>query len=144
MAVAMGRIALISPTKEKIAAVRDIKKYAENAVALNPSHAGAWHVLGVWNWEVSNLNAIERNVADWFFGGLPAASKDKAVEFFLKAVSLNSTDVLYQHDLGMLYKEKGEKEKAKTALEKCIKMTAQSPDDPGLIAEAKEKLKDLN
>ena len=46
LAVAMGRLALASPAKEKIAAVKAIKENAEKALRLNPNHGRAWHVLG--------------------------------------------------------------------------------------------------
>ncbi|HNF72476.1 MAG TPA: hypothetical protein PLP34_08680, partial [Chitinophagaceae bacterium] len=50
MAVAMGRIALISGPRDKVAASRDIKKYASAAVKLDPAQRGAWHVLGKYNY----------------------------------------------------------------------------------------------
>jgi tetratricopeptide (TPR) repeat protein len=93
MAVALGRMALISSPKEKVAASRDIKKYAELALSFNPTHAGAWHVLGKWNYEVANLNFAERAAADYLFGGIPDGSLDEAVKDYIKAI--NSTRIIF-------------------------------------------------
>lgn len=143
MAVAMGRIALISDTKEKIAAVRDIKKYAERAVELSPNHAAANHVLAVWHLEVSELNWMERQVADKFFGGLPEASKDKAIQYCKKANEIEPNYILYQFDLGRMYRLNGDKANAKTAYTKVGTMKAVTPDDPGYQSEAKKILATL-
>lgn len=143
MAVAMGRIALISETKEKISAVRDIKKYAEKAVQLSPKHAAANHVLAMWNLEVSELNWMERQVADKFFGGLPDASKEKAIEFCNRAIENNPNYILYQFDLGKIYKLKGDKVNAKAAYTKVTKMTVMTLDDPGYQTDAKKILETL-
>ncbi len=143
MAVAMGRIALISDTKEKIAAVREIKKYAEKAVELGPKHAGANHVLAVWNLEVSELNWVERQVADKFFGGLPEASLDRALEWCKKAVEYDPNYILYQLDLGRIYKLKGDKANAKKAYQKVGIMSSLTLDDPGYQTEAKKILETL-
>jgi len=140
MSVAMGRIALISETKEKIAAVRDIKKYAERAVELSPKHAAANHVLALWNLEVSELNWVERQVADKFFGGLPEASKEKALAFCLKATELEPNYILYQLDLGRIYKSQGDNNNAKKAYSKVTSMKAITKDDPDYQNQAKKTM----
>ncbi len=143
MAVAMGRIALISDTREKIAAVRDIKKFAERAVELNPKHAPSLHVLSIWNLEVSELNWVERQVADKFFGGLPEASKTKALELCKKAAENEPEAILYQLDIGRIYKLMGDKATAKIYFTKVGTMKVKTPDDPGYQAEAKKTLETL-
>lgn len=143
MAVAMGRIAQISETKEKVAAVRDIKQYAEKAVQLNPKHAAANHVLAVWHLEVSELNWVERQVADKFFGGLPDASKEKAAEYCKKAIELSPDYILYQSDLGRIYKSMGDKAKAKECYTKVGTMKPVTPDDARYQSEAKKILTEL-
>ncbi len=143
MAVAMGRIAQISETKEKIAAVRDIKKYAERAVELGPKHAAAHHLLAMWNYEVSELNWVERQAADKFFGGLPEASKEKALTLCKKALELDPDYMLYQFDLGRIYKASGDKANAKIALTRVGTLKVLTPSDPEYVAEAKKLLEGL-
>lgn len=140
MAVALGHMALISDTKEKIAAVREIKKYAERAVELNPKHAPSLHVLGLWNLEVSDLNWVERQMADKFFGGLPDASREKALEYCKKSVEFEPNYVMYQFDLGRVYKSMGDKANAKIAFTRAVTMKALTMEDPGYQEKAKKAL----
>jgi tetratricopeptide (TPR) repeat protein len=143
MAVVMGHMALLSDTKGKIAAVREIKKYAERAVELNPKHAPSLHVLGLWNLEVSDLNWVERQVADKFFGGLPAASRDKALGYCKKSVELEPNYIMYQFDLGRVYKSMGDKANAKIAFSKVLTMKVLTLEDPNYQQKAKKALETL-
>jgi tetratricopeptide (TPR) repeat protein len=143
MAVAMGRMALISNTTEKVAAVRDIKKYAEKAVSLNPNHAPANHVLASWHLGVYELNWVERQAADKLYGGLPDFSIDKALQYCQKAVELDNTYILYQYDLGRIYLSKGDKQKAKECFTKVGTMKVITLDDPHYQEEAKKALGSL-
>ena len=74
LSVAMGRKALIESGNERIKAVREIRANAEKALKINPNHGRAWHVMGKWHYEVSNLNTIEKTALKIFYGGLPKAS----------------------------------------------------------------------
>lgn len=143
MALAMGRMAQISPTNEKVAAVRDIKKYAETALKINSKHAASWHLLAIWNLDVSNLNYAEKKAADWFFGGIPDASKTKAIECCQNAIKNNPTYLLYQYDMARIYSEAGDKTKAKEVLNKLVKQKPITPDDPGMLENARKMLSEL-
>ncbi len=141
MAVAMGRMALISGTKDKIAASRDIKKYADLALKFNPNHAGAWHVLGKWNYKMANLNFAEVAVANTLFGGIPpGATEDEAIRCYNKAITLDPTYILYQLDLAEVYNSKGMKDKAIETLKKAIALPPRTEDDPQYIQKGKELL----
>lgn len=143
MAVAMGRIALISGARDRVAASRAIKQHVERALAIDSTHAGAWHVLGLWNYNVANLNFIERTAANTLFGGIPGnASNRKAAEAVEKAIRYNDRYVLYYHDLAMIYDEMGEKEKAIQACETALEKETISPDDPQLKKECRKWLED--
>ncbi len=106
MSLAMARMALMSTGKERIVAVKNIKSYAEIAVKMDPSNFKAYTLLGIWNYEVSNLNAMERGLAKWFFGGLPAASLESAISFCEKSRSINPNFVLNYLELARAYKKK--------------------------------------
>src|SRR5690242_11138514 len=71
MAIALGRLALISGVKEKVAYSRDMKKYADLALKVNPRYAEAWFIEGQWNYAVGNMNFAERAAAKMLFGGAP-------------------------------------------------------------------------
>lgn len=143
MSVAMGRKALISGAKERVAASRAIKKHVDRALAYDSTNAGAWHVLGRWHLKVANLNFMERLAANTLFGGLPDnASNEKAAEAIEKAIELNDKYTLYYHDLAMVYEEMGKKEQAIKACRTALDKENFTPDDPRLKEECRNWIED--
>ncbi|HKK44657.1 MAG TPA: tetratricopeptide repeat protein [Balneolaceae bacterium] len=143
MAVAMGRKALISGAKARVAASRDIKKYAELAIKYDSTNAGAWHVLGRWHLKVANLSWIERMAANTLFGGIPKASNQKAEEYIKKAIQLNGKYILYYHDLARVYKEMGQDQKAINTCQTALNIPKLTPDDDRLKQECRDLIEDL-
>ncbi|MDZ7680570.1 MAG: hypothetical protein U5J63_02385 [Fodinibius sp.] len=93
MAVAMGRKAIISGARERVAASRAIKKYADRAIQYDSTNAGAWHVLGRWNLKVANLSWIERAAANTLFGvspAMPATKKQLNTSQEPSAITINT------------------------------------------------------
>lgn len=144
MAVAMGRKALISGSRERVAASRAIKKFADRALSYDSTNAGAWHVLGRWHFKVANLNWIERAAANTLFGGIPGdASNKKAAEYLAKAINLNEDYLLYYYDLAQVYVELGQEKKA---VETCIAMLQKPervPGDSDLKEQCQQLIQDL-
>ncbi len=143
MAVAMGRLALISGSKDKVAASRDIYKYAQKAVQINPRYALAWNVLGKYNYEVSNLNFAEKGAANMLFGGLPPGDLKTAIANYEKCKSLDPGFILNLLDLGKAYKQNDQKDKAKAVWQQAINTPVRTQDDPENIAECKKLLGSL-
>lgn len=143
MAIAMGRAALEKSGKEKVAAVKDIKKYCDLAVQYNPNNSIAWHIIGKWHYEVSNLSGIERAAAKVFFGGLPSASLKESIAAFEKAQAINPGFVLNYLEIARAYKRNGEKPKAITALKKLATLPNTTEDDANIKLEAAKLLKDI-
>lgn len=143
MAVAMGRMALIAGARERVAASRAIKRYADKAIELDPSNPGAWHVLGRWHFKIANLSFIERAAANALFGGIPGdASNEKAVESMQRAIELMPDYILYHHDLAMVYEEMGETQKAIETCRIALEIESHTPDDPMLKEECREWIQD--
>ena len=144
MSVAMGRMALISGAKARVAASSDIKHFAEVALKYDPHHAGAWHVLGRWNYEVANLNFAERMAANLLFGGLPKGASDRnAIDDYKSAIKYDGDNMLYYRDLAIVYKKENQDQNAIDTLHKLLSLNPKSPDDPGYMKEARQMLKKL-
>ena len=143
MAIAMGRQTLEKSGKEKIAAVKDIKKYGDLAVKYDPNNFKGWHILGKWFYEVSNLNVFERAAAKVFYGGLPSASLKESIAAYEKAKALNGTFLLNYLELAKAYKRNDEKDKAIQLLKKMPSLPNQTEDDPLIRAEGKKLLEEL-
>lgn len=143
MAVAMGRMALISGAKDKVAASRDIKRYIDKSIKLDPGFADSYGVLGRWHYEMANLNFVERTFANWFFGGLPTgASVDNAIAAYKKAISLDPSYILYYHDLAIAYHNKDQDDLAIKTLKQALALNVRTEDDPNWQKECQQMLSD--
>jgi hypothetical protein len=112
MSFALGRVSLISGTKERVVLAKDVKYYAENAIRLDPNNFRAYHILGRWNYEVSNLNLAEKSFARLFYGRLPSASLEDAIYDFEKSRSINPGFILNYLELAKSYHRMDEDKKA--------------------------------
>lgn len=143
MAVAMGRMALLTGGKEKIRYVNEIKRYAENTLKYDPSNFKAYHVLGKWHYEVSNLNSFERTMARIMFGGLPKASLQDAITYYEKSQSLQPNFSLNYLELAKAYHRNHENKKAIDLLVKLQAIPNKIEDDARIKREAKELLDEI-
>ncbi len=98
LALALGRLALTRGGKERVRFGRIIYDEAARAIALDPSHDGAHHILGEWHAEVRRLPGMTRFFAKTLFGGkfLDRASWDSATAHMETAVALRPS-YLYHH-----------------------------------------------
>lgn len=140
MSIAMGRIALSKSGKEKITAAKEIKRYAELAIKYDANNFRAWHVLGKWHYEVSNLNGLERAAAKVFFGGVPAASIKESISAYEKVRALDPAFVVNYLELARAYKRNDEKAKAIAQLKALQLLPNKTEDDVPAKQEAKELL----
>ena len=122
MSVVLGNIALNKSGSEKLDAVKEVKKYSEKALSINPQNFLAWYVLGRWHFELSNLNFIEKSAIRIFFGGMPDASFSKAINAFEKSKSLKPNFCLDYLQLAKAYYANKQKDKAKTILHQLSKL----------------------
>src|SRR5699024_10765190 len=144
MSVAMGRKALISGAKDSVAASREIKKYADRAIELDSTNAGAWHVLGRWNFKVANLSWLERAAANTLFGGISGkASNKKAAKAIRKAIQLDENYIFYYYDLARIYEEMGRDARAIETCQQAIELPSLTPDGPGLKKKCQELIQDI-
>ena len=130
MAIAVGQTILLKSGKEKINAVKDLKNYADKALAENPNNFKAWHVLGRWNYEVSNLNFFERAGATIIYGGLPSASLKTSIACYEKAKALNPGFSFNSLELAKAYHRDGQDDKARQQLQAVLALKNTTEDDP--------------
>jgi len=143
MSFALGRIALISSGDERINAIKDIKTYAEKTIQLDPSHYKAYHVLGRWHYEVSNLNTVERWLLKMAYGSLPSSSLEMAIRNYEKSRQLNPGFLLNYLELAKSYDRKDNEKKAIELLNTMLKLPATSSNDATIKAEGRKLLEKL-
>jgi hypothetical protein len=143
LSVAMGRKALIESGNERIKAVKEIKSNADKAISINPNHGRAWHVLGKWHYEVSNLNGLEKAALKIFYGGLPKASLKESIRCYEKAKQLEPIFALNNLELAKAYYRNDNDLKAIELLKQLPKLPAKTEDDARIKEEGKQLLKKI-
>jgi len=118
IAMVLGRLSRTKGSKERVRYAKLIFDEANRAVALNPNHDGAHHVIGAWNAEVKRLSGIQRFFAKALFGGgfMSVASWDEAVAHLERAVALNPEHIYHRLELAGVYVDLGQYSKAREQL----------------------------
>ncbi len=121
-AVALGQRLELAGTKEKVRLGALTRSEAEAALALDPNHAGAHHVVGRLNAATMRMSRVARFVARRILGAkaLEGASWDQAEHHFMRALELEPWNPRHSMELGMLYADTGRPEDAIVALEIAI------------------------
>ena len=145
LARALGRTALSLGTRERIKYAGDVRMHALEALKLDPAHAGALHVMGMWNAEVMRLNGVSRMIAKNFLGGevFGTASWAEARRYMEEAVRVDPVRLTHKLDLGKIYADIGEKAKAREMLTQVVNGRATEANDARYKREAAQALRDL-
>ena len=108
LAASVGRAALMKPTQEKLRSATLIRSEALRALAINPRHDGAYHILGRWNAEIMRLSALSRFVAKNFLGArvFNQASWNNAIFYMERAVQLDPGRIYHHLALADIYADR--------------------------------------
>lgn len=146
LARALGRTALSVGVRDRVRYAVEIRRCAQNALAINPDHPGALHVLGMWNAEVKRLSGFERFFAQRFLGGgvLGQANWKDAAANLERAVAVDPERIVHKLDLAGVYADTGDRERARALYEVVISATQRVDyNDPLFRQQAEERLKRL-
>ena len=146
LARALGRTALSVGVRDRVKYAVEIRRCAQNSLAINPDHPGALHVLGMWNAEVKRLSGFELFFARRFLGGnvLGQANWKDAVSYMERAVSVDPERIAHKLDLAGVYADTGEKDKARATYEAVIASTKRVDFNDSLYRkQAEERLRKL-
>ncbi|MBL7842913.1 MAG: tetratricopeptide repeat protein [Cyclobacteriaceae bacterium] len=129
--ISLGLLSEISRNpREKVLDAKLIHGEAKKIIELDSLYGEAYFVLGKWQLELSRLNWFELLACKLLFGGLPEEiSKQAALEYFNKALSINPNSILYLFGQASAYADLGEKEKAVKVLQRALKLPLSEPDD---------------
>jgi len=105
MSVALGELSRTRGGKERVAFAREIYDQAARALALDPDHDGAHHVLGAWHAEIMRLSGITKFFAKTLLGAgfMDRASWDSAAVHLERAVALDPTYIYHRLELAEIY-----------------------------------------
>lgn len=144
MAMASGKMTDVeTENKQIVAYVKDIKQYADKALALNPDHARANYTMGKWHYEMVTLSGLKKAAVKLLYGGLPPSDLDKAIQYMEKCRTLDPYFVANYLDLAKAYKESRQPAKAIEVLNKLVKLPTRTGDDIALKAEGAKLLESM-
>jgi len=118
LAAAVGRESLTMGKKDQIRRAPVIRDEARKAIALDPRHDGAYHILGRWNAEIMRLSGFSRFFAKSFLGAgiFKEASWDSATADLEKAVELDPNRIYHRLELARVYTDRKRYDDARAQL----------------------------
>lgn len=145
LARAAGRRALSAGIRERVRFSDIIRASALAALKIDPTHAGAMHVLGMWNAEIMRLSALSRTFARAFLGAdaLGLASWDEAQRLLESAVQQEPRRIIHRLDLAGIYADRGDTARAREHYVWIASAPVVDPNDDVYKRQAAVRLKRL-
>ena len=141
LAVAVGKLALYEGGKRKVELALEVKREADRAVRRNNKEDLAYHVLGVWNRELAELNWFLRKFAEMLYGNFPTASLDDAIRDLERATQIAPNTVPHRVELGITLASARRWQEANDNLEKSLAMPRAWVTDDYYWDQARQTLK---
>lgn len=144
-AIAAGRKALSLGPRDRVQYAVLVRSEVLAALAINPDHAGAHHVLGMWHAEILRLNPVARFAAKTLlgasvFGEADWAQAQRALE---RAVALEPDRITHRLDLAGVLADRGNVAGARTQYEWIARATPREYNDKTYQRLAAERLRAL-
>ncbi len=138
-AVVFGKLTEVEKSNDRtVEYVRNIKVFADKALAANPAYGKAWNVVGKWHYEMLNLNIVKKAAVKVLYGGMPKSTIDDCIAAYEKCKTLEPYYCRNYLDLAKAYNYNKQYEKALATLQQCVKCPNRQQDDPMLKQEAKD------
>ena len=143
LARALGKNALSQGPKARIKYAGDVRAQALECLKINPKHPGCLHVMGMWNAEVMRLSGFTRMLAKNFLGGkvFSSASWPEAKRYMEESVANEPDRIVHHVDLGGVYRDMGDKAKARAEYEAVMKLPNRDYNDRHYKGEADAALR---
>ena len=145
LARALGRKAQSLGSRDRVKYAGDVRTQALEALKYEPRHAGALHIMGMWNAEVMRLSGVSRFMAKNFLGGkvFDSASWDDAQRYLEQAVAAEPNRLIHRIDLAEVLLDRGDKTRARQQIEAIRRAPASEANDARYKRQAEELAKRL-
>lgn len=141
LSIAYGKMTDFVDNKTKMEYSKVVKSEAEKALELNPRNDLALLILARWNFDMATLNPILKGIAQALYGQLPPASKEKAIEYFQRAIAAAPQRIMHHAAYAEALESMGRTQEAKTEWLKVKQLKPTDAGDRQYLAEAEAKLK---
>jgi tetratricopeptide (TPR) repeat protein len=123
----------------------EVYDLAHEVLEMDSLHAGAYHALGVLNYRVRRLSAIERFVARNFLGAdvMNNTTWEDAERYLTRAVELSPDYILFHLDLGRMYLARDRTDEAQVKFQRVLELPAVEPPDTRFQSIARRRLEDI-
>ena len=145
LAKALGRRALSLGARERVKYAGEVRKEALEALKIDSANAPALHVIGMWHANIMRLSGFTRFFAKNLLGGktFNEANWKDAAGSLERAVALEPDLIVHRLDLAGVYRDMGQKDKARATYEIALKMPHREYNDPHYQQQAERELKEL-
>lgn len=142
LANALGQLSLTLGNREQVKLAIEIRSEALRALGLDPTHSGAYHVMGRWHAEIKRLSAVERFFARAFLGAdiFELASWDEAERNMRLATQQDPDRIFHRLDLAKVLIDRDKRDEAREQLEQIGRMPRSEPMDVEYQREAEQLL----
>lgn len=105
LALVLGQLSRTRSGKERVTFARQIYDQSARALALDPEHDGAEHILGAWHAEIKRLSGITKFFARTFLGAgfMDRAAWDSAVVHLERSVAIRPDYIHHHLELAEVY-----------------------------------------
>lgn len=143
LARALGKNALTQGPRARIKYATEVRAHALECLKINPKHAGCLHVMGMWNAEVMRLNGFTRMLAKNLLGAkvFSSANWNDAKRYMEESVANEPDRITHRVDLAGVYRDMGDKEKARAEYQAAMKLPNRDYNDRHYKAEADAALR---
>jgi tetratricopeptide (TPR) repeat protein len=140
LAICYGRMTDFAGNKAKLEYSKIIRDETTKSLEIDPKDDFGWHVLGRWNFAVTNVNAVLRAMATVVYGGMPVASNEEAARCLKKATELAPQRILHRAELAHVYKVMGKSDLALQEWQNILGLRAADGADEKYQQEARAAL----
>jgi tetratricopeptide (TPR) repeat protein len=145
LARALGREALTYGPGTRVKYAKEVRAEALAALQIDSTNPGALHVMGAWNAEICRLSGFSRFMAKNFLGGgiFSQASWKNATDYMEKSVKYDPNRIVHHLDLGKIYQDTGDKDKARAEYQFVINAPVTDYNDGHYQDDARARLAKL-
>lgn len=143
LAQVTGKLAIFRGNREKIILGDKTKEAVDRALELDPANSLAHAVLGVWNYELSELGALEKFFGKILYGSIPDGNLNEALKHLEKAVKQEPNTIFFHFALAKVLKKMGRKKDAEQHLKIGLELPDTVASDPFTKKDIRAFLKDL-
>lgn len=125
LAASLGCRAYSESVRTKVQLAREIQTECLTAIRLNPRHDVAYSILGSFYHSLGKITFIERQLANLLLGGIPEGGFREGEAAFLKAISISPETFRHYYELGWLYYDWKQYDKARQIWTKALSLPTQ-------------------